>query len=316
MHSPAKLRPVARAVIFVLAGFVLSQAVQAQLPPRLKRCLMYPTFADEIAEARAEQQAKQPPARAIVVDSLHFQSGSPLPKRLEQLLVKSIKTAPAKDNPDWLSELDAIRVVSPLQDGGYFRAVAHSTAQTLSEDAETKHVALTVSVDTGLRYRLGDVQFRSADPQEPLVFSVKRLQKCLRLRRGDIVDISKIRHSFTALQELYGASGWIDFTPTPQFQIDDRTRRINMTLELDQEKQYRVREIQFLGNDAAAERLIRSGLKIGEPFDGFFFQRFCATHKSILPPGASVEDVTLTRNSKTGAVKIQVDFRTCPSDSE
>ena len=136
------------------------------------------------------------------------------------------------------------------------------------------------------------------------------------MRRGDLFDVSKIRLSFRALQELYGAAGWIDFTPTPQFQIDDATRRINMTLDLDQQKQYRVREIQFLGNDTAAERVIRSELKIGEPFDGFFFRRFYETHKSILPPDASVEDVTLNRNAKAGVVNIQVDFRTCPSGSE
>lgn len=306
-----------RATIPALALLFLSQFVHAQLPPRLKRCLPYPTFADEIAEARAEQKAMQPPPRAITVDRIRFHSTSPLPKPLQALLIDSIKTAPSKDYPGWLSELDGIRIVGPLQDRGYFRAEAHSTAQTLSENAETKHVALDVTIDTGLQYRIGSIEFRPAHPGEHLVFSDRRLRKCLRFRSGELLNVSKIRLTFPSLVKLYGSSGWIDFTPTPQFRIDDSRKRIDITLDLDQGPHYRVGKVEFRGSDAAAEKLIRSELKVGQPFDGFFFKRFYATHKSILFPDASpIDDVAINRDAKTGIVSITVDFTTCPPDSE
>ena len=289
-------------------------AVQ-QLPRRLKRCLPYATLADEIAETRAEEEAKQPP-RAIVIDAVRFQRPSALPARLRKLLRESIKTASAKDNPHWLSELDAIRIVGFLEDRGYFDAVAHSTAQTLSESALTKHVALVVSVDTGWQYRVGRIQFRSARPGVPLVFSNERLRHDVPLRKDELISTSILRKNFYNLMHVYGAEGYIDFTPTPQFRMDDATRRIDITLELDEGKQYREHEIACLGHDAAVEKLIRSQLRIGEPFDGFFFRRFYATHKSILPADPSPEDVTLRRNPTRGLVNVVVDLRTCPSDSK
>jgi hypothetical protein len=304
-----------RAIIFAIAVLLCSQSALAQLPRRVKRCLPYPTFADEIVEARVEAEAKLPPPRRIIIDTIRFQSPSPLPQRLRELLTGSIKAAPTKATPGWLDELSGVIILDALEDRGYFRADAHSTAKMLSEDADTQHVALSISVDTGLQYRVGDVGFRSARADVPLAFSEKRLRKCVLIRRGEVFDVSKLRRSFWLLKNLYGAAGWIDFTPTPQFKINDRTKRIDLLLQLDQERQYRVKGIQFLGNDPAAEVLIRAKLKIGEPFDGLFFERFYATHKSILPADASPEDVTLDRNSKTGVVNIHVDFRTCPDNS-
>jgi outer membrane protein assembly factor BamA len=84
------------------------------------------------------------------------------------------------------------------------------------------------------------MQFRSADPDLPLVFSTAQLRKQVPMRNGDIFDVYKLREGFDALKKLYASSGWIDFTPTPDFDIDDAAKQINLTLELDQEKQYRV----------------------------------------------------------------------------
>jgi outer membrane translocation and assembly module TamA len=317
MYLPAAFRSVLRAAVPVLAAVLCSQTVYAQLPPRLKRCLPYPTLADEIAETKAAEQAKQLPARRILIDAIRFQGSFHLPKSLRALVVKSIRSHPLKERPGWLGEVTEISISGALRDDGYFRVDTRATAQTLSEDAEIKHVALDVSVEPGPQYRLGTVRFRCADRDVPLVFPTEELRKRVLLREGEIFDVSKVHQTFRALKDLYASSGWIDFNPNPVLKIDDASKRIDMTLELDQEKQYRVGEVQFLGHDTVAEQMIRSNLKVGEPFDGLFLQRFYEENKSILPPGASLEDdVVIKRDAKQGIANIRIDLQTCPSDAK
>jgi outer membrane protein assembly factor BamA len=317
MRVPVDWRSVARAMLFATAALVCSQTVLAQLPPRLKRCLPYPTFADEIEDAKAADAVKLPAPRSIVIDSVRFQSQPHLPQSLRKSLVSEIKSHSLKDRPGWVSEIGEISVRAPLEDLGYFRADEKVTTRTISESATTEHVALNVSVDLGPQYRLGGVQFRSTEADVPLAFSNEELRKRVLLRDGDLFDVSKVRQTFMALRQLYASAGWVDFSPAPDFRINDASKRINMTLELDQGLRYRIHELQFLGNDAAAEKLIRSNLKVGEPFNGLFLQEFYEANKLILPPGAKAEDdVVIKKNPKQGFVDIRIDLSTCPSNSD
>jgi outer membrane protein assembly factor BamA len=204
-----------------------------------------------------------------------------------------------------------------LQDRGYFRANVSAKAEVLSKDAERERVSLSIRVDPGPQYRLGRMQFRSADPDVPLVFPTPELRKLAPMRDGDIFDVSKLRTGFGALKKFYASSGWIDFTPTPNFAIDDAAKQINLTLELDQERQYRVGQIEVWGDNPAAEKILRSELTAGEPFNAFILEKFYSENKSILPLDASPQDdVQVNKDVRTGIVNFRFDFRTCPVVSE
>jgi outer membrane protein assembly factor BamA len=100
------------------------------------------------------------------------------------------------------------------------------------------------------------------------------LRSLVPLRDGDILDVSNLREAFDALKKLYASSGWIDFTPTPNFDIDDDLRRVDLTLELDQEHRYRVGRINILGENPPAEKILRSMFKTGEPFNRYLLSQF------------------------------------------
>jgi len=134
------------------------------------------------------------------------------------------------------------------------------------------------------------------------------------MREDDIFDTSKLRHGFENLRDFYDWSGYIDFSPVPNFDIDDEQKRINLTLELDQQQQYRVGQIEFLGNNPAAEQIVRSKLKPGDLFDFRVLRNFYAESKAILPPDASLDDVELKKDIKKGIVDMRFDFSTCPAE--
>jgi outer membrane protein assembly factor BamA len=183
----------------------------------------------------------------------------------------------------------------------------------LTKASGSEHVALSIRIDLGSQYRLGNLQFRSIDPDVPLVFPAAKLREQVPMREGDIFDTTKLREGFAALKQIYSSAGWIDFTPTPNFDIDDAARRINLTLELDQQQQYRVGKVNFLGDNSIAEQIVTSKLKAGEPFRYELLQEFYAENKSILPGDASPDDVELKKNAKSGIVNLRFDFRTCPA---
>src|SRR5438045_4513296 len=63
---------------------------------------------------------------------------------------------------------------------------------------------------------------------------------------------------------IYGEYGFIDFTPEPEFDIDDATKVINLTLKFDEQKQYYVRRIDFSGNTTTRDKVIRRELLLDE----------------------------------------------------
>src|SRR5258705_8673727 len=64
--------------------------------------------------------------------------------------------------------------------------------------------------------------------------------------------------------KAYGQYGFIDFTAEPQFDIDDAAKRIDITLRFNEEKQYYVRRIDFVGNTTTRDKVIRRELLLDE----------------------------------------------------
>jgi outer membrane protein insertion porin family len=127
-----------------------------------------------------------------------------------------------------------------------------------------KATNITIPVEEGSRYRMGKLVVRSADPEKGLFFKTDYLEKIFPLKPGDIFATDKIRKSLEDYRKLYGAWGFIDFTAEPLTEIDEAHKRINLTLEFDQQKQYYVRRIEFVGNTTTRDKVIRRELLLSE----------------------------------------------------
>jgi len=171
---------------------------------------------------------------------------------------------------------------------------------------------LTVHLDEGLQYRLGDVRFRSSDPTVPLVFSNEELRKLLQMREGDLLSADKIREALDAMKQLYGSHGYIDFVASPLTNIDDERGRVSLTIEVDQQKQFRFGKIEVFGLDPQTENVLKSTLKPSDIYSDRIVQNFLKEQKSSLPPDASFEDIEFHRNVRAGTVDLRFNFQTCP----
>ena len=111
---------------------------------------------------------------------------------------------------------------------------------------------------------MGKLNFRSADPDQGLIFKSEFLQRVFPLKQGDIFDADKIRKSLDDFRKLYGDYGYIDFNAEPLFDVDDAKKVINLTLQFDQQKQFFVRRIEFSGNTTTRDKVIRRELLLDE----------------------------------------------------
>ena len=97
--------------------------------------------------------------------------------------------------------------------------------------------------------------FRTPEAILPQVFGMKE---------GDVFSIAKLRKGMEQIRKLYGEFGYIDMVPEPDIQPQLGTDKIDLTINVDEGKQFFVRRIDFSGNVTTRDKVIRRELMIDE----------------------------------------------------
>jgi outer membrane translocation and assembly module TamA len=293
----------------------------AQLPERLERCLPYPSLAQEISamSERTDPSQEPSPKTKRTIISVKFGPETQLPQSLRTQIVRSIRHEQFyyDSESDWLEELQEVGIKGLLQDSGYFRPKVNADAHVIGGTHRNKRYALTLHIDEGRQYRLGDISFVSVNDDAALAFPASELQEHIRLTRGELFNASKIRNGVEELTRLYGTKGYIDMVPIPEIQNEEDDGPINLVMRLDQGKPYRVGKVEFLGLNEKMQNELTPKLKPGDVFNKNLVDQIIKRNKPLLPPDASWDDVSVQRNTKDGTVdilfdfRVRFDFRTC-----
>jgi outer membrane protein insertion porin family len=211
------------------------------------------------------------------------------------------------------------------QDSGYFRVVVkdpvlenvntegHRLGVPFTGKAQGKAVNITIPIEEGERYHMGTLKIVSADPDKALSLKVDALRSIFPMKEGDVLAVGKLRKALKSYTDAYGQYGFIDFTAEPEFDINDDTKRINLTLKFDEQKQYYVRRIDFSGNTTTRDKVIRRELLLDE---GQLFNKR-AWEVSILRLNQldyfdRIEEdkaVEIKRNTKEGTVDLNLKLK-------
>src|SRR5262249_7250353 len=155
-------------------------------------------------------------------------------------------------------------------------------------------------VNAGQIYRLGELRLKNYRDDAPTAFPIDELRALVPMRRGEVFATTKLREGFDALKMRYGKFGYIDFTSTPDFDIDDDNGVINWTLMLDEEKQFMIASVAVLGLNPELERELRAATPVGQPFDYERILNFFADNKSRLPEGTGPDNLDVSRSLARG----------------
>jgi outer membrane protein insertion porin family len=163
------------------------------------------------------------------------------------------------------------------QDNGYFKVVVKDP---ILENVDTmnwrwgipvvtgrtpgKAVNITIPIDEGEKYFMGTLKIASTDPDKALSLKVDALKGVFPLKQGDVFSTAKIRKALDEYTKIYGQYGFIDFVPTPDQDIDESKKQINLIMKFDEGKQYYVHRIDFSGNTTTRDKVIRRQMLIDE----------------------------------------------------
>jgi len=295
-----------------LCVFLFGPVTQAQSEPENpEKCSPLCVSTDEFREMIGKKVFPK-----MIVDSVKFDSPIHLPDSSEEPeIISEIKLNMFDYGQEGLNEVLEVRIRSAWQDQGFFKVLVWSQTKVASSDSTYEHVLVTIHVDPGEQYRLGDVRFRSSnsDDRETLAFPREELRKLLPLQEGDIFDVAKIRESIDGMKKLYNSHGYIEFIATPETEPDDSTQRVSLIMELYEGKQFRVRKVDVFGLQPSEAAMLTSRVKPGDFFQYSLVEAFVKANLPGFIDVTSSEVLDIRKNEKEGTVDIVVDFRRLPT---
>jgi outer membrane protein insertion porin family len=171
-------------------------------------------------------------------------------------------------------EEDRSRVQVFYQEHGYFTArVTDATAKMEATGGKGLRIPLihpnkpgtraniTLSLEEGKLYHLNNITFTGVKffrTPEALMTPLFAMSK------GDVFSTAKLRKGLENMRKLYGDFGFIDFVAEPSFEPMPDSAQIDMSLAIDEGKQFFVRRIDFSGNSTTRDKVIRREMLIDE----------------------------------------------------
>ena len=157
-------------------------------------------------------------------------------------------------------EEDAQLIIDHYRENGYLQAnVGQPNLKHLrdSKDGKTRFMTLEVPVTEGTRFRVEKFEFAGNDKVPGEI-----MRPLFKIKPGDFYNEKRVRQGFEKVREIYGRGGHFEMTPLPDYTFDGD--KVNVTLRINEGKQYFVNRITFLGNTTTRDNVIRREMRLFE----------------------------------------------------
>lgn len=161
------------------------------------------------------------------------------------------------------------RLVGFIRSEGYLKATFSEPAKAI----DARGLVLTIQVDEGLLYRLGEIKIEGAEAVAP-----EKVRAMLSLRQGDIASGEDIgKWLFEDLKRVYGEIGYIEYTaePEPEFKVANGGNEgiVDFKVYIEEGRQFRLHSVKFQGSSLADNELRGlSRIRAGEVFNQRLFE--------------------------------------------
>ena len=157
-------------------------------------------------------------------------------------------------------EEDAEMVVAFYRERGYLQInVGEPTLKPIrdSKDGKQRFMTLEIPISEGERYKVNKFEFAGNDKVPADI-----MRPFFKMKTGDYYNEKLIREGFQKIQEIYGAGGHFEMTPYPEFVPEGD--KVNVTIRINEGKQYFINRITFQGNTTTRDSVIRRELRLYE----------------------------------------------------
>ncbi len=137
----------------------------------------------------------------------------------------------------------------------------------LSLSADRRFVYLTIPVDEGPQYKIGQIRAKEAlQPGEKELYTERMLQSEIDpiIKVGDIASTGKIQTIRESIERRYKDSGHAYVNVVPNSRQDREKLELYMTYEIQKGPLVYVERIDITGNEKTAEKVIRREMELSE----------------------------------------------------
>jgi len=156
---------------------------------------------------------------------------------------------------------DLVLLQAHYWDKGYVQVKLGTPVLELSPDKRSLYI--TINIDEGPQYRLGKIDVKG-DLLESREYFLARVS----VRPGEIFNRSKLSEDLQRLTDLYKDRGYAYVNATPATPVDEKTRTVDVTFEIQKGELVYFERINIHGNTKTRDKVIRRELRVieGEPF--------------------------------------------------
>jgi outer membrane protein insertion porin family len=129
----------------------------------------------------------------------------------------------------------------------------------LFKKGPVKWIKIIVPIDEGDQYKLGTLEFEGLT-----VLKEDFVRNFIDLRPGEIYNESKFKKAYESLRELYGTLGYFQWTASTERTPDRDRKVVDVVVKMEEDLQYFVGQINFVGNDTTKDKVIRREVFLNE----------------------------------------------------
>ena len=233
--------------------------------------------------------------------------GDPLPPADQKTVLSSLESQQYGGNSSQVADSIAESARYALQNLGYFSATVEADARILTSSPVTSRAAATLHVMPGPQYRLKEIDFKN----NRAVSNSKSLRSVFSIRDGEIFSRERIAKGLYNLRFQYASLGFINFTASPDVRINAQTQSINLSIDIDEGKQFYISSLDVVGLDyKSAQRILQSAIEKPGDFYNQRLMELMVKQAGRLPEHARLESIIQRElNQRAGTVAVTLDFR-------
>jgi outer membrane protein insertion porin family len=212
----------------------------------------------------------RPPGERARVAEVHFTGNQAIPGSQLANTFAGVAIGAAYTEPAMRLLLDI--GIRPLYEArGYIRVSFPKIIAEKSKEKEVDGVSVTVTVDEGPVYKLGEVRLAGVAASE-----MTELKDLAKWKSGEVANFDEIKAGIERVQRRYRNTGYLHVASKVDRAVDDKEHTVDLVVTVQPGAQFTFGKLDVKGLDLIGEPAVRKmwGEKSGKPFDPEFPDAF------------------------------------------
>ena len=122
-----------------------------------------------------------------------------------------------------------------------------------------KLMKLEIPVTEGDQYKMGELKFEGLT-----VLKEDYVRSFFKTKEDEVYNDSRFKKAYEKLRDVYGSLGYFQWTGGTDRKPDAERKVVDVTVKMEEDKQYFLGKLNFIGNDSTRDKVIRREIYMNE----------------------------------------------------